>query len=75
MADYTRLRRAVADLRDALDEQKVEVASWRRNMKDLEFEVIDLKASLIQYGDTLSGVGGQVGRLRTACHRTVETLR
>jgi hypothetical protein len=68
-AGQARLALALADLRDALDEQRRVLGEWRYAMTELSIGVVGLGYSLESYQNSLSGVQTKLKSLRAESDR------
>jgi chromosome segregation ATPase len=65
-----RLNEALAKIHDALDEQTTEIKLLQRNLKDLQFELSDVQASLTFYDDTLGDLSRRLHGLASEHRKT-----
>lgn len=56
--NHIRISEALGKVLDALDEQALELRLFQRNLKDLSFELADLKATMLEYDHSLGRVRG-----------------
>lgn len=63
-AGNERLRRSLAALNAAVEDQRIAVASWRGALADLTKVVSGLGNSLQRYRSSLDGIAARVGTLR-----------
>ncbi len=68
-SSQTRLRRSLADLDEALDEQRAALAAWRAALADLRDATGGLKGSLEAYDSSLGGLATKVRTLNLEAHR------